>query len=132
MSKLKRKYTLDKDYEQYNLLFNDVVFKSRWLSIKGGKLTIKKGYSWDGCSPKYKVFGLVIGTPDGNKDQLKYVSLVHDVLCQKKRKLPFTKKQVNGLFYKMMTAKKWKLAKLYLLAVNIKLKARDFGGYNAT
>ena len=34
-----------------------------------GKLTVFKDYAWDGCSPKFLLFGwFVIGTPDGPID----------------------------------------------------------------
>ena len=30
-----------------------------------GKLRIKTGYAWNGCSPKVAILGMVFGTPEG-------------------------------------------------------------------
>ncbi len=67
-------------------------------SVRNHKVIVERGYSWDGCSPKWKVTLLgktfLLGTPDGrcvvhkNKVMVdiapmrKYASLLHDVLCQ--------------------------------------------------
>ena len=35
-----------------------------WATIEEGILYISQGYAWNGCSPKRKVLGIWIGTPD--------------------------------------------------------------------
>lgn len=63
----------------------------KWLELinENNYQTIKilKGYSWDGCSPKLKMGGKIIGVWDGPVLQDGYpacykASLVHDALCQ--------------------------------------------------
>jgi len=81
------KWTLEKDVTftipQRFPLSN---FSNEWVAIIDNAITVRTGYSWDGCSPKIKIFGLIIGTWDGikknDKQELYYPSLIHDALCQ--------------------------------------------------
>jgi len=67
-----------------------ITFRSDWFTIAGdGRMTIRKGYAWDGNSVKLDVFDLfIIGTPDGiidvrtMKPKTWFASLVHDALYQ--------------------------------------------------
>lgn len=71
-----------------------VPFECDWLKIEGKTITIKgeyhKGYAWDGASPKLKVAGLYIGTPDGSidpktgKPRTYFATMFHDALYQYK------------------------------------------------
>ena len=51
-------------------------------------LTVFSEYAWDGCSPKLKVGGCVVGVPDGKYDEAtgefpaKRPSLFHDAMYQ--------------------------------------------------
>lgn len=61
----------------------------RWLEIDAeGKPKILANYAWDGCTPKYAIWDIVFGTPDGiphtktQKPKAYYASLVHDVFYQ--------------------------------------------------
>lgn len=48
-----------------------------WMRITGDIRTIRKGYAWDGCSPKRHLPGVGwIGTPDPESTRL--ASCVHD------------------------------------------------------
>lgn len=78
-----------------------------------GRITVFEGYSWDGCTPKFKVFGrFMIGAWDGYRDKngeqiLKYCSLVHDVLCQiyyslKVKEKFYTRKKIDFIFLEFM------------------------------
>ncbi len=71
----------------------DIAFEDRdgkrWLEItKDGQATVLTPYAWDGCTPKYALWDIVLGTPDGvpnvktKKPKAYYASLVHDVLYQ--------------------------------------------------
>lgn len=63
---------------------NKILFKSEWLKVQSedgyANITIPAKYSWDGCSPKFKLFGRVWGTPDFQFT--KRASLIHDALYQ--------------------------------------------------
>jgi hypothetical protein len=124
------KYRIDKPFIINAPIFDGVVFKNEWLTIGGGMATITEGYCWDGCSPKANILGVFeLGVPDGLQRQglpwLYHASLVHDVLCQYRDRLPFTKNEVTALFNKMMVDTKWPLAKLYTRAVD-KFGPQDF------
>ncbi|VEP15989.1 conserved hypothetical protein [Hyella patelloides LEGE 07179] len=94
-----------------------------------GTITVKKGYAWDGCSPKFNILDLFwVGTPDGaineNKPVTYYASLVHDALGQFAKKeserMPFNRKERDLIFKEMLEG--FALQWLYYLAVRI------FGG----
>lgn len=78
-----------------------------------GKLIVYEGYSWDGCTPKWKVADKhVIGVWDGKityegKQQMYYPSLVHDILCQiynREHGINFyTRKDIDVIFHNEMT-----------------------------
>ena len=43
-----------------------VNYSGEYLSLDPtGILIIERDYAWNGCSPKFEVFGLVFGTPEG-------------------------------------------------------------------
>ena len=101
---------------------------SKWLYIsKEGVITVRandKGYSWDGCTPKWSVFNLfIIGTPDGHvnyrtmKPYTYYASLVHDALYQYLDTVPIKKVDIDSLFLKMLGD--FKPRWIYYLAVRI-------------
>jgi hypothetical protein len=61
----------------------------RWLEIAAnGDATVKAGYAWDGCTPKFALWDIVFGVPDGVPNELTkkpkayYASLLHDALYQ--------------------------------------------------
>jgi hypothetical protein len=88
-----------------------------WASVEDGVLYIAKGYAWNGCSPKRKVLGIWVGTPDEKRNV--HASLVHDVLFQFSGtwhfKLSFD--QVNCIFRSLMRKDGYPLSNLYYLAV---------------
>ena len=81
-------------------------FKNEFIEVTENKLIIFKGYAWDGCSPKRKIFGILVGTWDGRfdkntgKQKCYYSSLVHDALCQFKIG---NRKTIDDIFLWMMT-----------------------------
>jgi hypothetical protein len=85
-------------------------FENEWLHIEpNGHITVKgsnkNGYAWDGCSPKYNFFDLLLlGTPDGRinvntgKSTTYYASLLHDILYQFKDDIGIERKVADDLF----------------------------------
>ncbi len=117
------KYRLDSDTKYRHKHFAGIEFSSEWGCIRDGRLTIYRGYAWDGCSYKYCVLGLFyIGTPDGpwqfGKPWLYDASLVHDVLCQYADTVPLTKQQVLDIFWDMMVESRWRWAAIYAYVVD--------------
>jgi hypothetical protein len=102
-----------------DVIFYDVI-KDRKIKagyIKGGLLCIKKGYQWDGCTPKFMFFNKIIGVPDFKKT--KDAALVHDFLIDFFDQHKLTRKQVDTIFCKMLKEKKFKLKPLYCNVVNL-------------
>jgi hypothetical protein len=81
----KCKYILKKDLSiliDYELGFYDFFDQSGNLrmSFVGKYIIIRKGYAWDGSSPKVCIFGKFIGTPDFKETMVG--TCVHDALYQ--------------------------------------------------
>jgi len=126
----KFKITTNYEFDDTNWSL-DIPFVSKWLEIdKNGHIKIKAnkdGYAWDGCTPKWSLFNLlIIGTPDGHvnyrtmQPYAYYASLVHDALYQYLDTVPVTKSKIDRLFLKMLGD--FKLRYLYYYSVKF------FGG----
>ena len=119
-------------------LFGDVVIKIKglgskppasfrdrdgleWACVSGSCLIIRKGYAWNGATPKKWLLGRWWGTPDFRKTHL--ATLVHDVCFQFLRTahFPLDVRQCNSVFLSIMVAQKFRLANVYHGAVT------DFG-----
>lgn len=125
-----------------------------WGDIYENKLVIRKGYSWDGCSPKIKLLGMVLGTWDGLKvtqilnfsipdafgvkdffsvhsfEQQMYIpSLVHDILCQFSKDLETNgitdQHNIDIIFYQLAKENHFKFAKLYYKIVRFYQKNKS-------
>lgn len=97
-----------------------IYFSNEWVFLKDGKMSILPRYSWNGCSPKYSIMGLEIGTPDGAIDkatqkQMCYrASMFHDALYQFNIG---SRKEADKIFLKLMP--KFPLRHLYYFVVRI-------------
>lgn len=124
-----------------------VDFKSAYLDISvKGELDIKRGYAWNGCSPKTAILGMVFGTPEGalpnpqEKDRIKgnlenlgytdlhwqkpktyYATLIHDSLYQisDHHAEKMDRKTADLIFLAVLKACRFPAAKLYYLVVRI-------------
>ena len=117
------RFQLSENYQYQHPAFNGITFANDWINISDGLLTIKQGYTWDGCSPKRYLFGLfTLGVPDGTlrfgKPWTYHASLVHDVLCQFRQDLPLSKQQVTQVFNDQLAELRWPLRRLYVWAVD--------------
>ncbi len=111
-----------------------------------GELKIITGYSWNGCSPKIEIFGMVFGTPEGalpggeeekfittnlraigldhldwDKPKTYFASLVHDCLYQISAMCvdQMDRRVVDKFFLKILWAYRFFPARLYYLAVRL-------------
>ena len=129
VKRVKYLFTLEQDFELAHPIFEGITFIAPFVMIAAGKLIIKEGYSWDGNTPQFKVFGLVrIGTPNGRinpetgKPKTYYASLVHDALYQYFPYHGISRKAIDDLYYEMLKQADFKGAGVYHKAV------RAFGG----
>jgi hypothetical protein len=100
--------------------------KIRMVIARDGVITIFPRYSWDGCSPKFSLLDLYIGTPDGaihavtGKPKTYYASLFHDALYQYYRRGgPYSLKEADGIFLHIMKKHDFRLRMLYYVAVRL-------------
>ena len=113
-------YELTKDFS-IQLPFACKFYKSHYIeALPDGELKINKGYRWNGCSPKFEIFDIVIGTPEGVRfgkySKTYHPSLVHDALYQAKC---CTRKQADKVFLALMGKTNFKLRYIYWLVVRI-------------
>ena len=96
-----------------------------------GLLAIDAGYCWDGCTPKWTIFDMVFGTPEGTlhatsgKSKTYEASLVHDALYQLSEHTFAAGERIlaDRLFYTMLREDKFKAAAIYYAV------AKTFGRY---
>jgi hypothetical protein len=126
-------YTLTQGYSWHSGLsfehdqeFRDVDGKVRLILWKSGLITVSSGYSWDGCSPTFQIFDLLIGVPDGATDirtgmpKTYYASLIHDALCQfYDQGLGMTWLQVNQCFLRLLEEADFAPRRIYYWMVKI-------------
>jgi hypothetical protein len=130
-------FVLEQDYV-YNLsryLPNNWNEGCAFLDSKGnrrleihpnGDARVLADYAWDGCTPKFFLFDIVIGTPDGipnkitKKPKAYYASLLHDVLYQfLDAGLPLSRKKADQVFLNIMTRDQFAPRKIYYAVVRI-------------
>jgi hypothetical protein len=129
-------YRLEESYswESGHRLEEDVVFLDKSGAVRlvierGGRITVTRGYAWDGCTPKVCLFDILIGVPDGvvhartGRPKTYYASLVHDALYQfLPDGLPLTRYHADEFFLRLMAESDFGPRRIYWLAV------RTFGG----
>lgn len=129
-------YVLQNDeiYKSGNTFEDDQAFEDssgvRRLEIRrNGEIRVLSGYAWDGCTPKFSVWDIVFGIPDGipnertKKPKTYYASLFHDALYQfLDAGLPISRKDADQIFLELMTRDHFAPRQLYFLAVRL------FGG----
>ena len=107
-------------------VFFDSSGKVRLIIEAAGRITVTRGYSWNGCSPKVCVLDLLIGTPDGvvnartGRPKTYFASMVHDALYQFLRaNSPVSRRQADRCFLQLMDDSEFSLRYVYWLAVRI-------------
>lgn len=124
-------YCIKEDYK-YQSSITGREFENEWFKLsKDGMVVVKgtkyKGYSWDGCSPKFKIKDWYFGTWeavlnfDTGQSKTYYASLVHDVFYQFAKEVrSFVKrKEVDKEFYAILKRDGLRFAKVYYLGVRL-------------
>ncbi len=144
INRLKNLYTVERElyYEVPSfrgkdyILYNSSGKKLATLTSKG-ILYVHTGFTFDGCTPKFKITlggkTFIIGTSDGCLGQdgyplLFHASLKHDVLCKIYSKNPsiYPRKTIDKEFQKDMKTVKWKWRGLYYSFVRLYAKIRGY------
>ena len=109
-----------------DLAFVDSGGRVRLIIETGGRITVTRGYAWNGCSPKVCLLDLLIGTPDGvvyartGRPKTYYASMVHDALYQFHRNgSPLSRAQADRCFLTLMAESEFAWRRLYWLAVRV-------------
>jgi hypothetical protein len=124
-------YCIKDDYP-YQSSITGRSFENEWFQLSAdGMITVKgtnkRGYSWDGCSPKYKLLGMYFGTPeavinyDTRHSRTYYASLIHDLFYQFSKDMKGIVKRVEAdkEFYNILKRDGFKPARLYYWAVRL-------------
>lgn len=121
------KFKLPKHFEidlrKYSIHIKDCVFldSSSGETVTAGFadngiLVIFKGYEWDGCTPKFKLFGRIFGTPDFKGTYIP--SLVHDFLIEFCSQHSLNRKEIDCIFEQILRENKFKIGWMYYVGVH--------------
>lgn len=107
-------------------------FENEWFKLeKDGTVIVKgsnkKGYAWDGCSPKIKIKDVYLGTPEAvlnfetGKTKTFYASMIHDVFYQfsKDVKSFIKRREVDREFYNILKEHNFRFAAIYYRMVRL-------------
>ena len=98
------KFTLTANLYAYSRELKDVYFSNDWIMVCNGFITVKIGYSWDGCT----------FAPDPIETHI--ASCVHDAFYQ----FHFiTRKRADKAFYDLLKQNKFPFAKIYYISVRL-------------
>ena len=124
-------YCIKEDYP-YKSSITGRTFENEWFRLSPDGMIIvkgtnKRGYSWDGCSPKWKWKDMYFGTPEGvlnertRQSKTYYASLVHDIFYQFSREVKHsvTRREIDREFYTILKRDGFKMALLYYYAVRL-------------
>ena len=107
-----------------DMAFEDKTGVRRLELRKNGEITVLKDYAWDGCTPKFCLFDVVFGVPDGvvhkitKRPKTYYVSLIHDILYQfLDDGLPLSRKDADDCFLQLMRESDFALSQIYYWVV---------------
>ncbi len=105
-------------------VFFDREKKVRLLIEEKGRITVMRGYAWNGCSPKFCFLDFLVGTPDGvvnkgtGRQKTYFASMIHDALCQfLPYGLPYNRPEADFFFFRLMEESEFGPRRIYWLAV---------------
>jgi hypothetical protein len=133
---LKWIFVLDDDYAWQSgrtfaedCAYEDSSGKRRLEIRKNGELRVLKGYAWDGCTPKFSMWDICVGTPDGvpnavtKRPKAYYASLLHDALYQfsiEGLPAPLDRRsEIDRIFLEILERDGFAPRKLYYWAVRV-------------
>ena len=124
-------YCIKEDY-RYQSSITGREYENEWFRLsKDGTVLVKgthyKGYAWDGCSPKWKIRDLYVGTGEAvlnwetGQSKTYYASLIHDVFYQfaKEVRKFIKRKEVDKEFYKILKRDGFRFARFYYISVRL-------------
>ena len=122
-------YCIKEDYP-YKSSITERQFKNEWLQLDlDGTITVKgankRGYAWDGCSPKIKIGDIYFGTSeavlndDTRQSKTYYASMIHDVFYQFNKDVRsfVSRKEVDREFYNILRRDGFRFATAYYYGV---------------
>ncbi|MBN1871230.1 MAG: hypothetical protein JW800_01510 [Candidatus Omnitrophica bacterium] len=105
-------------------------YENEWFRLDpDGAVTVKgshdRGYAWDGCSPKIKVWDIYFGTSeavlnyDTGQSKTYYASMIHDVFYQFNKDLRsiVRRREIDREFYNILKRDGFCFAGLYYCVV---------------
>lgn len=109
-----------------DLVFRDKTGVVRLIIEQGGRIIVTRDYAWNGCSPKFCVFDILLGPPEGvvhvrtGKPKTYYASLVHDALYQfLPDGLPLKRRHADRFFLLLLAESEFAPRWLYWAAVRL-------------
>lgn len=126
-------YKLKEDYvwksthtQEKNWGFVDQKGVLQMKLMSDGHIVVMKGYCWDGCTPKFCLLDVLLGTPEGavhyqsGHPKTWDASLVHDALCQFiNTDLPLNQRQVDSIMLELLQEREFALSRFYWVGVRL-------------
>jgi len=135
--KLEWIYILDQDFS-YNIrdhlpadfaigcAFEDVSGARRLEIYPDGTTKVLATYAWDGCTPKFVLWDITIGIPDGipnlntKRPKAYYASLLHDAFYQfLDNDLPISRESADKIFLEILERDDFAPRRIYYAAVRL-------------
>ena len=122
-------YCIKEDYP-YKSSITGRQFENEWFRLDpDGTITIKgtnkRGYAWDGCSPKIKIGDVYFGTSeavlnyDTGQSKTYYASMIHDAFYQFNKDVRsfVSRQEVDKEFYNILKRDGFRFARAYYYGV---------------
>ena len=130
LHRLEQSFTWESNHSiPEDLVFRDKTGAVRLVIEANGRITVTRGYAWNGCSPKFCLFDILLGTPEGvvhersERPKTYYASLVHDALYQfVPDGLPVTRRHADAFFFNLLAESDFAPRGVYWVFVRV------FGG----
>ncbi|MDD5449409.1 MAG: hypothetical protein PHO42_02285 [Candidatus Omnitrophica bacterium] len=125
-------YCIKEDYPHKSSITGRFL-ENEWFKLdQNGMITVKgtnkRGYAWDGCSPKIlKIRDMYFGTSEGvlnyetGQPKTYYASMIHDVFYQFSKDLKhlIKREEIDREFYAILKRDGFGAAKFYYLGVRL-------------
>ncbi len=106
-------------YPLLNRAGNNGELNHKYFIFANGKIFVYANYAWDGCTPKFRLGKLILGTWDGPNNAFAMASMYHDLLCQCNLSYP-AQQEADKLFKELLIQSGCNktLANIYWLGVS--------------
>ena len=112
-------YIIIEDIEFYDDRFKSLDFSNDYCEFKNGKLTVKKGYAFNGATPRWEFFGCEFGTPQGRAYSGLRGFAFHDAMYQYGKVIGLKRKYADRVQKTIHIEDEFNPAKFYCVVLRV-------------